>query len=565
MNKKNGKLYVAGFFAFFLVVLAVGFGVSLSSDNAVGSGIRLILNSPVDGDNYILGQEVLFDAQVISISSDPISVSVYISSQADGQEYAFNLERNNEGHYVGLFNPPVAGAYKISVNAQSGFGHDGTDLIIHVVEENPPSPFSLIINSPLEGSEWELGDSILLSAGILSSSNLDSYTVWANVECEGGFEGSFNLSQDSSLSNYEAYFSPVDSGVCKAIFYAENSHGDIESAETKFLVKDDVNPVSFGVVILSPENGSVFEMSTEIPFKVGILESSTNGSDYFVWAFVECSDGTSQNLNFSFDGRYYISSFSPVSPGSCKAEVYAKNLEGDVRSEDATFFIEDSSSVELNLDIISPEDGEEFDKEDTVDLRVKVLNSPSLEVSVYAKIINPEGVESIVNLVNYAGVFEGEFSDTSSEGIYSVTFYARDELGNTGEKSIDFEVVERNGGSGGGSSGGDGNSQTRYYFCIDWSDWSTCVNGIQNRTCMGEIMTLLYRDGASLDSQLWTVQERSCFGNSGDNSDNNQFGSWITGLVAGSFGLGGLVILIVLFILILILAIIILLISRRRF
>lgn len=439
-------------------------------------------------------------------------------------------------------------------------------------------PLNLIVNSPVDGSSYDINDNVLFSANIITSSNLEGLEVSATVELPDGNYENFVLVQSGSNTVYEAYFTPSMLGTHKTLIHAEDNSGNWDSENITFYVTEEVNSSYFSLILNSPEIDSVWDISDEVLFSANVLTASNMYIE--VGADIECDDGTTISLILENDGfGNYEAFFSPNSVGTCKAVVYAEDISGNQEIEETLFYIEDGFVSEFDLIVINPTDGEVFDCDDPVNMKVEVHATNDVEIKVLAEIEDPEGDVEVIELTSQDNFeFIGVFDNADEEGEYKITFKAKDALGNNDEKIVYFEIENcGSGGSGGSGSGGFGSGGSgsggsgaglddKYYLCMEWSDWFDCVDGVQDRVCVREVRISDYQEGATLTSQLWEVQQRTCELNvSGGEDDESDFKSWITGSVTDFFSSTGTLIVLIVFVLLLLILLLILAMARRKF
>jgi hypothetical protein len=96
--------------------------------------------------------------------------------------------------------------------------------------------------------------------------------------------------------------------------------------------------------------------------------------------------------------------------------------------------------------------------------------------------------------------------DTGTAGSYAVTYTVSDAMGNTGTATRTINVNQQGGGS------------VAIYPCTDvvYSDWSTCVNGMQHRSILSQAPSF-----CNLTYEQQSAGSKSCASESGSSSGSN--------------------------------------------
>jgi len=421
----------------------------------------------------------------------------------------------------------------------------------------------LIVNSPLEGSVYNLGDDVLFSGSLITTTN-DLFNVFVVISLPDGTFQTLNMVL--SGMNYEVFFVPSLEGTYYATIYAEDINGNSDSEDLVFYVNKNILSSGFSLFINSPLLNSSWQINEEIPFIVSIISSSD--INFTVWAEVECTNGIGLITNIILENNGvggYVSSFAYNQIGTCKSIFYAQDEFGNQESEETLFYIVDNFQSEFNLTVLEPLNNEIFEKEEMVNFKAKINSSWDSQVIISVEVEMPNGQIEIINLTSLDNIFfTGSFSNTGYQGNYKATFLAQDSFGHFDQEIIYFEIEDSSFEGSGGSGGSGDEVTTRYYLCIGWSGWSECVGGIQDRVCINQIKSSNYKNGSTLTSQLGIFQEKACSTQIIDLNEKSHSSSRITGSVIDFFGSTGTLVILIFFVLLLFLLLIILAVLRRK-
>ncbi|MFA5953111.1 MAG: hypothetical protein WC812_00805 [Candidatus Pacearchaeota archaeon] len=196
-------------------------------------------------------------------------------------------------------------------------------------------PLNVIINSPSEGAVYQLSDDILLSASIIAITNIGEVHAWVIMEMpDGSFE---NITLWSSLNSdtFQANFHPSMTGVHKATFYAEDNLGNTDSEMVSFIVEGISPSGELDLVVISPINGSEFDLNDEVELKASVSSTSTIDVQKYVKVEIIFPDGSVESIVLTtLDETVYVGTFSNTHlEGIYKATFYAEDNLGNIDTE----------------------------------------------------------------------------------------------------------------------------------------------------------------------------------------------------------------------------------------
>lgn len=198
----------------------------------------IVVHSPENGGVYELNEELPFSISVVSAASVQVKAIAKITYPDDSQTKLI-LYQNGVNH-ENVFTPTMVGEYKVVFYAEDYVGNSASETVIFTVKETitpPTNELEITINSPELDSEYEVGDSVLFSAEVTSTNDVQ-IKVRVYLKHENGTETWFNLETLDEV-HFEATIDNLEEGKYKAVFYAKDFFGNEASAETKFAVVEE--------------------------------------------------------------------------------------------------------------------------------------------------------------------------------------------------------------------------------------------------------------------------------------------------------------------------------------
>jgi hypothetical protein len=135
--------------------------VRIKAIPATGPGIEIIAPEP---EGYTLGEKLLFQGTVSDGEDVATALRVWWWSDLDG-ELDIDLAQDDDGSVIGYYEWLSLGTHVLRLWAEDTSGRaNSAEVLVNILPE--PAPPVVTINSPLDGSDYTLGDSVLFEATI---------------------------------------------------------------------------------------------------------------------------------------------------------------------------------------------------------------------------------------------------------------------------------------------------------------------------------------------------------------------------------------------------------------
>lgn len=376
-------------------------------------------------------------------------------------------------------------------------------LVLTLISFASACDFQMVVESPEDNSVYNLGEDVLLKAQIFSTSNIQIKIAARVFFPDGSFETIY-LEQNEQF--YEAVFTPSTIGDYSVKFRAEDAMGNVQFETRNFEVKDSTPFNNLELIVNSPDEGAIYNLGEQVFFDVEV--TSLVNVQIKVLAKVMFPDGSVDEFYLYEDAGNYQYVFDPNLEGDYKVSFYAEDIFGNSDFETRNFKVKKEiiPSSDLNLIIISPDLGSEFELLEDVLFEAKVEVSGDVEKEVWVVLEKQGGFEMSFDLMTSDEIFYSKIFDNLEEGKYIATFYVKDNFGNSDSEQTSFSVIDNLDDDFGIFVEDD----DKYYVCTLWSLWSSCKNGYQERTCLEEKIVDYFSDDTSVDSWLGFTEFRSC-------------------------------------------------------
>ena len=268
-----------------------------------------------------------------------------------------------------------------------------------------------------------------------------------------------------------------------------------------------VNACGFQLIVESPNEGAIYIIGEDVVLSAKII--SVSNVQVKVIAKVMFPDGNVQTFPLYENSGVYEEIFSPSLEGDYKVAFYAEDIFGNSAHETKNFVVKEEiipPSNNLNLNIIFPEQGTEYDLLDEIVFSAEIIVFANVQKEVWVVLEKEGGFELSFNLETLDEIIYSKTLNDLDEGEYTATFYVKDDLGNEDSEQTYFSIKDEFDDDPGIII----EDEDEYYVCTLWSQWSGCDNGYQGRTCLEEEIVNKYFKGASLTSLLGFKEFRSC-------------------------------------------------------
>ena len=315
----------------------------------------------------------------------------------------------------------------------------------------------------------------------------------------------------------------------------KNNDGILDNSSIDIRLSERADVVLY--IDLGYENYSLYSSSNvtnpQTKYWTGINSSGGYVNEGIYYVYVNATDAIGNSNNSFLLGNITIDNTAPVitvNGTDVQIERGTEYIDDGATTDDGTVVVIDNSS--LNVDGVGKYTIT-YDANDSAG-NVAVQKTRNVEVidrtAPEINIASPLGSETYYpstqisleadvneNISSWQYSFDKGVNRTAfnlldtinlSVGHYNITFFAFDLYGNEGNDTVSFNVTEEPVIQT--FSGGGGSSSTSYYNCTKWSEWSSCIDGIQSRKCLDKNRVSRSKGGVTL-SVLLKGQNQTCF------------------------------------------------------
>lgn len=375
----------------------------------------VFISEPINNSSYELGDVINLAATATDSDNNLSKINFKINDNF------YNTDTT--APYGTTFTPTATGSYKIAAKAFDAEGLADEKFVTITVEEPVRSNQkpSVTLTSPAEGSTFELGETIALSA---DGSDPEGSLEKINFLIDDAF-----YRTDSDLP-YQASFTPTEVGTYKVTALAFDADGLTEESVVTINVitpaPTNQDPV---VNVTAPLDGQVFELGETISF-------SATATD---------PDNNLEKINFKIDDNFYQKStnnpfnalFTPSAVGEYKIAARAFDTNGAFHEAFVTISIVEPAPVNQApvVSITSPADGGVYELGETINFGATATDADG----------NLEKINFKINEEYYRTSLRSPGSQVytpNAPGTYKIAARAFDTEGLTDEKFVTITVVD---------------------------------------------------------------------------------------------------------------------------
>lgn len=197
----------------------------------------------------------------------------------------------------------------------------------------------------------------------------------------------------------------------------------------------------FGVWILSPSNGSTFAHGQVVDVEALAIAEEDRGQNisYYAWFL----DGVENYSESGYFGGFFLTNheFEGLSVGEHNITFIANSTWYGMLNDSITIVVQESTNPIPEVEIISPEDGSEFDETENI-----IVTATAYDITDYidgyrwkldGNVVDEELGRNMGNYVTKSYVFSG-----LDVGIHAITFMAFDNHSAAGSDTIVIKVNE---------------------------------------------------------------------------------------------------------------------------
>ncbi|MCK5281915.1 MAG: hypothetical protein KAK00_00765 [Nanoarchaeota archaeon] len=343
-----------------------------------------------------------FANYTLQISTDNTFAAVnhtrYICNNISNSSYQFDGSlTNNNSWYWRIIAYDLAGNYRISTNTFT-YITNTSDLIVNLV-----GPANNFANN----------SGIITFSYIPQGSDLDSCSLWGN------FSGTWKENQTNSTvaASTLDVFDPLDLSDGKYIWNVRcnNTGGSGVFSLNNYTLYIDTIPPIINFSSPTPQNNSNQSSTTAI--------ISITHTESYPHTLILDWNGT--NESYSYSGTYTNITKSGLSDGTYTYYVWINDTAGNVNQTGTRIITIDSTPPQITGENITPYSGTNLT---TFNITANV--SDAFSIISLAQVSYPNGTKQNFSMYNNGNVWYYEFN-SPVEGIYNLTIFANDSLGNS--------------------------------------------------------------------------------------------------------------------------------------
>lgn len=390
---------------------------------------------PINGTVYNIGTNIEIAANITDSISAIGTVYANITSP-NGTVQLVQLTLAADNKYNGSFVAPNTpqGRFNVTIIANDSRGNvNGTETTYFIGEDtiNP----QVVPTSPYAEQEFNASDVIQIAANVTDNGILS--LVWVEILYPDNAVNTLTLTSVGSNKFNTTFAIPGIPGIYNITYFANDTNGNLNGTESFVINVEDFRPPR--VVVLSPQNGTTFDVSTTI-------EIAANMTDNFnvidsASANVTFPNGTVQvlTLNSVGNNKFNASFTIPNTPqGQYNVTFIAADPTGNTNSTTRTNFIAGDTS-RPSVVLVYPPVGLEVVASQVVELAVNVTDNGVIS-AVRANVTLPNGTVEVFALsqVGTTAKYNTSYTVASLSGQYDIRFIANDTDGNVNSTTTTF-------------------------------------------------------------------------------------------------------------------------------
>uniref|UniRef100_A9A821 Periplasmic copper-binding n=1 Tax=Methanococcus maripaludis (strain C6 / ATCC BAA-1332) TaxID=444158 RepID=A9A821_METM6 len=380
------------------------------------------------------GISIEFGTEYNTIYDNLFNNSINVRFKDSGENY-WNAPVINETNILNgeftagnvWYTPENTGFSQESINQDSNgdtLSETYYELDFENIDYTPLAPDTtppvVSVISPKENTFFDKNETVLINVSATDNSGIHS----AMIEIDGNYKEI--LIQNGTT--YTKSLNNLDYGKHTVRIYAEDNLGNTNSLVSRVfsIATPDTTPPN--VKIISPTEKSYAEGS-EISIKVQVTDES---DIYSVYARLD-----DYNVDLIESNGYYLNIFDNLGWGAHTLWIFATDIAGNSNyNQKVTFEINEGDVTPPEVEIIEPENGDSFEEDSSIFIKVQVTDDDSEIDSVRAML---DGTISFT-LTKNSGYYTGSIDDISY-GTHTLRIYAEDVEENINSNEVlEFEI-----------------------------------------------------------------------------------------------------------------------------